>query len=128
MRKIWIVALSVFAILGCAERTAGLNVDGQSQRVIFNDTVLGGKLDIEQIDTDEVNGHARGIVTLASQSTGNQNIQYRFYWYDDKGLDVNTKPGPWRQIIVRGYETISISEVSVNPNATQFRVQIRQAD
>lgn len=128
MKKIWIVALSVLAVMGCAENTAGLSVDGQSQRVIFNDSVLGGQIDIEQIDTDEVNGHARAIVMLTSKSSGNQNIQYRFYWYDDKGLEVNTKLSPWKQKIVRGYETISISEVSVNPNATNYRVQIRKAD
>jgi uncharacterized protein YcfL len=55
-------------------------------------------------------------------------LQYRFYWYDNEGLEVNTQPGPWKQIIVRGEETVSLSEVSVNPNGTQFRVQIRASN
>ncbi len=129
MKRLSIVLLSAIAAFGCAQApTAGLSIDGQSQRVIMNDNALGGRLDIENIDTDEVNGHARGIVRLASQYKGDQHVQYRFYWYDDKGLEVNSKPGAWRKVIVRGFETISISEVSVNPNATQYRVQIRQAN
>ncbi|BCL70355.1 conserved hypothetical protein [Vibrio nigripulchritudo MADA3029] len=128
MKKLWIVLLSA-AVFGCAQTpTAGLSIDGQSQRVIMNDNILGGRLDIENIDTDLVNGHARGIVSLASKYKSDQHVQYRFYWYDDKGLEVNSKPGPWRKVIIRGFETISVSEVSVNPNATQYRVQIRQAN
>jgi uncharacterized protein YcfL len=55
-------------------------------------------------------------------------IQYRYYWYDDNGLEVNAKPSSWKQTIVGGYETRTLSEVSINPNGTQFRVQIRQVN
>ncbi|WP_029800929.1 DUF1425 domain-containing protein, partial [Vibrio parahaemolyticus] len=37
------------------------------------------------------------------------------------------KPGPWRKMIVRGFESVTLSEVTVNPNGTHFRVQIREA-
>ncbi|MFM2590373.1 YcfL family protein [Vibrio sp. TBV020] len=127
--KKWLISLmTALALLGCADNTAGLRIDGASQTVIFGDNVLAGRLKIEDIATSEVDGRARGVVRLVSQYSGDQYVQYRFYWYDDQGLEVNTKLSPWKQAIVRGTEEIALSEVSINPNGTQFRVQIRQLD
>ncbi len=128
MKKWAIAALTALTLLGCADNTAGLRIDGATQTVLFGDNVLAGRLKIDDISTSDVDGRARGIVRLESQYNGDQAIQYRFYWYDDEGLEVNTQLGPWRQAIVRGMETIVISEVSVNPKGTQFRVQIREND
>lgn len=129
MMKTWLVVLfSVIVLAGCSKNTAGLNVDGEAQRVLFADNVLGGRLAVEDISTIDVDGHARGIVRLVSHYSGDQHLQYRFYWYDDNGLEVNTRLAPWKQTIIRGMETVSISEVSVNPNGKQFRVQIRESD
>ncbi|NIY81548.1 YcfL family protein [Vibrio hepatarius] len=128
MKKWAIAALTALTLLGCADNTAGLRIDGATQTVLFGDNVLAGRLKIDDISTNDVDGRARGLVRLESQYKGDQAIQYRFYWYDDEGLEVNTKLGPWRQAIVRGMETIVISEVSVNPKGTQFRVQIREND
>ncbi|MCZ4293677.1 YcfL family protein [Vibrio sinaloensis] len=126
MKKWLISAVMALTLLGCAENTAGLRIDGASQTVLFGDNVLAGRLTIDDISTTQVDGRARGVVRLISQYSGDQYVQYRFYWYDDQGLEVNNKQGPWRQAVIRGTEEISISEVSVNPNGTQFRVQIRQ--
>lgn len=126
MKKWLISAVMALTLLGCADNTAGLRIDGASQTVLFGDNVLAGRLTIEDIATTQVDGRARGVVKLVSQYSGDQYVQYRFYWYDEQGLEVNSKQGPWRQAVIRGTEEISISEVSVNPNGTQFRVQIRQ--
>ncbi|UUM31514.1 YcfL family protein [Vibrio japonicus] len=126
MKKWLITAIVALTMVGCADNTAGLRVDGSTQQVLFDDNVLAGHLLIEDISTVQEEGHARGIVRLTSRYKGDQAILYRFYWYDDNGLEVNTKLGPWRQAIVRGFETIHISEVSVNPKGRQFRVQIRE--
>lgn len=126
MKKWFIAAVTALVMVGCADNTAGLRVDGASQRVLFGDNVLAGRLLVEDIYTTEEAGHARGIVRLESRYNGDQSILYRFYWYDENGLEVNTKLGPWRQAIVRGLEAIIISEVSLNPEGRQFRVQIRE--
>ncbi|WP_140417098.1 YcfL family protein, partial [Vibrio cholerae] len=65
---------------------------------------------------------------LQSNQKSDVHVQYRFYWYDNDGLEVNTKLSPWKTIILRGMETVSLTEVSVNPNGKQFRVQIRESD
>ena len=126
MKKWLAIAAATLSLLGCASNTSGLKIEGASQRVIYGDNVLAGRLAIEDISTTIVDGRTRGVVRLVSKYKGDQSIQYRFYWYDDQGLEVNTKRGPWRQLIIHGTEEASISEVSINPNGREFRVQIRQ--
>lgn len=127
MMKKWVLGLLGLLLLsGCASNTAGLSVDSTNQRVLFGDRVLAGRIQIEDIVTTEAQGQTRGVVRIASQYRGDQHLQYRFYWYDDEGLEVNLQPGPWKQIILRGEEILSISEASVNPQGKRFRVQIRE--
>ncbi|MDF2153617.1 YcfL family protein [Vibrio sp. CAU 1672] len=127
--KAWLISLVVLiGLAGCAGNTAGIRIDGQTQKVFFNDKVLGSRLLVDEIKTVYVDDRPRGVVNLTSQFQGDQHILYRFYWYDNSGLEVNTKPGPWRKTIVRGFESVTLSEVTVNPAGTQFRVQIREAD
>ncbi len=130
MKKVmWSMLTLSMLLTGCSSsNTAGLRIDGQTQKVMFQDNVLNSRLKVDNIETKTVDGHARGIVSLSSQYKADQTILYRFYWYDDDGLEVNSNQAPWKMKIIRGFETLGISEVSVNPNGTQFRVQIRQAE
>lgn len=128
--KKWLVAgLGLVVLAGCSSsNTAGLRIDSASQQVLYSDSALDDDLTIDNIDTQENNGNTRGLVKITNNSQDTQNLQYRFYWYDDQGLEVNAKQGAWRQFILRGYESMALSEVSVNPNATDFRIQIRPQD
>ncbi|CAM2971031.1 YcfL family protein [Vibrio rarus] len=128
MKKLALLFITLLLLAGCAQNTAGLRVDGKSQKVLFGDNVLGSRLIVDDIATVEKNGRNRGIVTVSSKYKADLRIQYRFYWYDDSGLEVNSKPSAWRQDIIRGFESRTFSEVSINPEGTQFRVQIRESD
>ncbi|GAB7219781.1 YcfL family protein [Vibrio comitans] len=128
MKKLALLLVALVALAGCSQNTAGLRVDGKSQKVLFGDNVLGSRLVVDDIATVDKEGRARGIVTVSSTYKADLRIQYRFYWYDDNGLEVNTKPSAWKQDVVRGFETRTFSEVSIHPEGTQFRVQIRESD
>ncbi|HAS63285.1 MAG TPA: DUF1425 domain-containing protein [Vibrio sp.] len=124
MKKFVLVILSMFAVAGCATNTSGLRIDGNEQKVLFANDSMSRSLSVNNITTTVVDGHTQGIVSLTSNISSDHDLLYRFYWYDDRGLEVS-KLGNWRRLIIRGEETVSISEISVNPSATQFRVQIR---
>ncbi|MGO2508069.1 YcfL family protein [Vibrio hibernica] len=127
--KKWIIAcLGIVILAGCSNNTAGLRVDSGSQKVLYGDSALDDRLAINDISTQDMNGNTRGVVQVESKYSSDQQLQYRFYWYDDNGIEVNAKQGAWRQFMLRGYESISLSEVSVNPNAKEFRIQIRPQD
>ncbi|EGU46935.1 putative lipoprotein [Vibrio ichthyoenteri ATCC 700023] len=126
MKKFVLVVLSMFAIVACSTNTSGLRINGDSQTVLFADSSMSRSISVDDITTRVVDGHTQGIVSVTNNLSSDLDLLYRFYWYDDQGLEVNTKVSNWRRLIVRGAETRSISEVSVNPSATQFRVQIRR--
>ncbi|GAK87834.1 YcfL protein [Vibrio ponticus] len=125
MKKFVLVMLSMFAIAGCATNTSGLRIDGSTQKVLFANDSMSRSLEVNDITTTVVDGHVQGIVSLTSNISSDHDLLYRFYWYDGQGLEVS-KPANWRRLIIRGEETVSISEVAVNPSATEFRVQIRK--
>lgn len=126
MKKWLVVILLPFALMACSSsQTAGISVDSGTQKVLFGDNVLGYRLAVDQINTQYNNGLARGIVAVTSKFSGDQRLQYRFYWYDAQGLEVAGSDSPWRTFIIRGLDTMSIQGVAMKPEATQFRVQIR---
>ncbi|MBD1576805.1 MULTISPECIES: YcfL family protein [Vibrio] len=129
MKKWMIACFAVIALAGCSSNnTSGLRIDSSSQQVLYGDSELDSRLSIKDISTKNLNGNTRGVVQVESKYKGDQQLQYRFYWYDEDGIEVNAKQGAWRQFILRGSESISLSEVSVNPNAKEFRIQIRPQD
>jgi len=119
----------VITLLGCTGHKSGLQIDGSTHHsVLFGDSLLTWQLKVDEVATTQVDGRARGVVRLTSHHSDQQSIRYRFYWYDDNGLEVNSKPGPCRHLVINGMETVAISEVSVNPNGTQFRVQVYKSN
>ncbi|MCG7497095.1 YcfL family protein [Vibrio sp. Of7-15] len=124
----WLSALLLSVLLmGCSAHTTGISVDSDTQKVVFGDNVLGGRLMINKAGSHHINGLMQGIVSMTSRYAGDQNLQYRFYWYDGQGLEINGSDSPWRQLIVHGMDTVSVQEVALSPEATQYRIQIRQA-
>ncbi len=99
--RTWLLAvLTALLLVGCSANTAGLRVDGASQQVLFNDSALSKSLSIEDISTTEVDGHTRGVVRLQSNQKA-MCMCSTVYWYDNDGLEVNTKLSPWKPSFAR---------------------------
>lgn len=94
--KKWLVVIGILlSIVGCSSsKTAGIKIEGQTQTVLYGDERMGDKFSIDDISTVDTNGHPRAVVKLSNKTSVDQTIQYRFYWYDEQGLEVNTKQAP----------------------------------
>ena len=123
--SLWLVVFGL-GLSGCSSNSVGISVESATQRVVFGNSQLSSHIQVEDIATIDVGGNTKGIVKIKSLYTGQQHLQYRFYWYDDNGLEVSAKPSAWQQIILRGNDVISLSGVSVSPQGTQFRIQISE--
>jgi uncharacterized protein YcfL len=115
-------------MVGCSSNTAGLRVDGQSQQVLYGDTKLAKRIAIDDISSVRLDNRVRAVVRITNTQTSDTELQYRFYWYDNNGIEVNARPSAWRQLLLRGEESRSLSEVSVHPEGSEFRIQLREAD
>lgn len=126
MKKVlFVLFFSCIAIMGCSSKTSGLSVDSEYQRVLFGDSSLSSYIRVDDISTQEVNDHTRGIVRLENLDDYSQILEYRFYWYDEDGLEVNINPGAWKRVVIGGKEMESLSQVSVSPKGKNFRLQVR---
>lgn len=126
MKLALIGLLAVTGLVGCSTNTSGLQIDGANQRVIFGQSALDDALKVADISTEKVHHHVRGSVFLVNQTTHDQSVQYRFYWYDHQGLQVNMQPSAWQPLLIHGGETVTVSKVSISPQGQQFRLQIRE--
>ncbi|MDA9556016.1 YcfL family protein [Vibrio sp.] len=119
--------VAVFTV-GCSSSDAVVSVDGEIQKVLFNGSDLQGKIDITEIATKDKNDRAQAIVRVINLTKDTLYIKHRFTWYDDDGLEINQKDSPWRLSVLRGLETLSVSEVSIHPEGREFRVQFRLSE
>ncbi len=63
----WLIGLAlIVGLAGCADNTAGIRIDGQTQQIFFNDNVLGSRLLVDKITTTYVDDRPRGVVQLNS--------------------------------------------------------------
>ena len=125
MRLFFLVIALLSMMAGCAKNTAGISIDSSSQNVVLSDAKLAEKLDLGNAKTKKVNDRLLAEVKLTNKTTDTQNLQYRFYWYDDLGLELNVDESPWQLLVLYGGESKSVQGVAVSPSAENFRVSIR---
>ncbi|MCC4798875.1 hypothetical protein BCT30_16480 [Enterovibrio norvegicus] len=124
--RISVILFSAAMVLsGCAQNTSGISIDSSNQNVVLGNEVLGKFLEFGNAKTSEVNERLLAQVMVTNKSSESQNLQYRFNWYDEQGLEVDSGKSPWRQFIVYGNDTVTLQGVALNPNAKNFRVSLR---
>ena len=125
MRISVILFSAVMVLSGCAQNTSGISIDSSNQNVVLGNEVLGKSLEFGNAKTSEVNERLLAQVMVTNKSSESQNLQYRFNWYDEQGLEVDSGKSPWRQFIVYGHDTVTLQGVALNPKAKNFRVSLR---
>lgn len=114
---------------GC--RTTG-NVGGgasysPSPYLIVNDQVLASQVDLVGVNHEILdNGLMRAFVTLRSNRYRVLHLQYRFSWYDELGVEIDSQAQPYRKVSLQGRDAVSVHSVAPNPRATEFKVRLRR--
>ncbi|MDP5255126.1 MULTISPECIES: YcfL family protein [unclassified Vibrio] len=126
MMKCVVALVGLIALSGCVNHsTEGIKVDGSQQQVIFTDSELAQNLKVLKLQS--VNDQERHLAKVYLHNTFSKTLtlNYRFYWYDDKGLEVSQRLSPWQQQRIDSNEVVVISDTSPTIQGTQFRVQIK---
>lgn len=128
MKKYLSVLLMALALSACSSATSGISIESSNQNVVIGNRALANRLTIEKALISEVNGLMKAGVPVTSKVASDMKLQYRFYWYDAKGLEVGGSNSPWRQFVLHGKDSMTLQAVAKNPKATQYRINIREAD
>ncbi|MGL5146676.1 MAG: YcfL family protein [Plesiomonas shigelloides] len=120
------LGLMTVGMVGCANNTAGLYASSGGEyrvdsRSLARDVAIG-KLTLSYSGS-LVKAHAE----LQSKLSQDQNLQYRFSWYDKDSLLVDGDSTGWQALRLHGMQAQQVTAVAPNPSATRFEIYVRKA-
>lgn len=107
---------------------AGGSVDdaGLQQYIDVQNTKLGKGLAVTDVKTDLTgNNLMRATVTVQSKLNKTRNLQYKFAWFDDSGMEVEIDKDPWNPLTINGKEKKTLQALAPNSAAKSFKVRVR---
>ncbi len=120
-----ILPIIVITVSGCSS-TAGtqarLDADGK-QEVTSYEFFSG--LKIKQLKSNDINGMYQGKVIVENTRRSTQSLQYQFSWYNEGGEEIANDSYSWLPFTIYGKDQRTLSSLAPSPNATNFRVNIR---
>lgn len=115
-----------FAVTSCASNTAGLQASvsssGEANVVAYK---LGNDIQVQQLVGDYVGGMYRARVVVENLKKKQQDLQYQFAWFDANDVEVGMDRQGWTPMVVYGKDQKTIMAVAPSPEASAFRINIR---
>jgi uncharacterized protein YcfL len=85
---------------------------------------------IMTVQVTAVNVRTGAFAQMWSGMTGENPypVNYRFVWFDEYGIEVETNLSVWQRITIRPGETVNFRGVAPGPNVRDFRIDIVEAE
>lgn len=108
------------ALAGCSSDRTTINT---SQSLIMESAVLSAGITTSEPTINETEGQQRASSVLFNQQEKPVQVSYRFYWYDDKGLEILPFERP-RTLTVPAHGKAEISSQTGNLTASKVRLYL----
>jgi uncharacterized protein YcfL len=92
----------------------------------IHNSALEGDIIISDMKMRRTGGLLEVQVTLANQTGSDQNVQYRFAWFDDDNFEVDKDAGAWTALLMHGNELKTMNAIAPNPRASTYKLQVRE--
>lgn len=132
------VLIAALGLAGCSttagvETTGKMSWDEQGARtleknVVFNNSGLKGDFQIVDVKSSMAGDIMRAQATLRSKDRDTLPFQYRFEWFDNSGMEINSGSGSWKPLTLYGRESKTVQGVAPDPRAKEFKLKIREPD
>ncbi|WP_275554837.1 DUF1425 domain-containing protein [Mixta sp. Marseille-Q2659] len=110
----------VLLLTACSSDKTMINT---SQSLIMESSVLSAGILTSKPTISEQAGQQRALSTLENQQSRPVTVHYRFYWYDDKGLEIQPLEPP-RTVVVPANQRIEINSQIGNLMASKVRLYL----
>ncbi|CCG86971.1 YcfL family protein [Erwinia piriflorinigrans] len=120
MRASLIAIMLPAALSGCSSNPTTINT---SQSLVMESAVLSAGITTAAPTINESQGQQRASTVLFNQQDKPVQVSYRFYWYDDKGLEILPFERP-NTLIVPAQGKADISSQTGNLTASKVRLYL----
>jgi len=110
----------LIALTGCSSDRTAINT---SQSLVMESSVLSAGITTDEPTIRETEGQQRASTVLFNQQEKPVQVTYRFYWYDDKGLEILPFERP-RTLTVPAHGKAEISSQTGNLTASKVRLYL----
>jgi uncharacterized protein YcfL len=94
---------------------------------IITDNTLAGTFRVVALTRTTVSGNLLKIQATVENLRNNlRTLNYKFEWFDEDGIAVDSPNETWKSIQLQGRETNTITTVSINPRAVDFKLKLRE--
>lgn len=132
-----LIAIGAWLAVGCASPntsgiSAGVTTDasGVLQPVLeVSNTTLSKNLKVVAQQTAIApSGFLKAAVSIYSGFNKSRTIQYKFYWMDSQGMDIQPDGDAWTPLVLHGKETRQIQGTAPSAEASGYVLRIREGN
>ncbi|ORM70633.1 hypothetical protein HA48_17480 [Pantoea wallisii] len=116
----WLCGALMLALAGCSSDKPMINT---SQSLVMESSVLSAGIITDEPTLTSRDGQQRASGVLYNQRETPVTVHYRFYWYDDKGLELEPQEPPQTQIVPAHGSTEVVSQIG-NLTASKVRLYL----
>lgn len=116
----------VLLLAGCATNTSGVALYGAAGAAAVAEQHQDVDVTLTELSRREQNGLLQVNVVAASTRSGDNRLQYLFYWYDEAGQELASDGRGWTPIKLHGYQSRTLSALAPTPAARGYRVYVRE--
>ncbi|MBZ6395379.1 MULTISPECIES: YcfL family protein [Pantoea] len=117
----WLIGLPfLLSLTGCSSDKPMINT---SQSLVMESSVLSAGIITDEPTLDEKDSQMRAASVLYNQRETPVIVHYRYYWYDDKGLEI-TPQEPAQTVSVPAQGSIVVMSQLGNLTASKVRLYL----
>jgi uncharacterized protein YcfL len=95
---------------------------------IICDSYLSGMAVICAVRQSVVSGNLLKIqVDVYNSYSNERQFNYKFEWYDDEGMSVDSPMSIWKPQTIEGGEKVTVTGIAPNPRCKDFRLKLQQS-
>ena len=117
--------MTLALISACSNNTSGVKIDSDGNTTADN-AFVANEISVSNSVIRQVGGLMQGSARIVSHSSKDQVIQYRFTWFDNQGVTVDSDAEGWQPIDIHGKQTVQVISVAPNSSAVRFKVYVRK--
>jgi uncharacterized protein YcfL len=121
MKSPRLLLLALALLAGCSSRPA-IPVNEQ-QSLVMESSVLAGGISAEKPDISLIDGATVSQSELYNERSVPVTVNYRFYWYDAKGLEIHPLEKP-RSVTIPAKSLLTVSSTAGYPDARKVRLYL----